>query len=135
MYSVELKQVGKTYHLDAVDVPALVDINLQIRPNCFTVISGPSGSGKTTLLNLIGCIDRANQGEIFVAGQNVQTMSDDALSAFRAQHLGFIFQNYNLVPVLNAFENVELPLLLTGAGRRERRERVEQALEVVRSLS
>ena len=131
MYSVELKQVGKTYHLDAVDVPALVDINLQIRPNCFTVISGPSGSGKTTLLNLIGCIDRANQGEIFVAGQNVQTMSDDALSAFRAQHLGFIFQNFNLLPVLSAYENIEYPLLLNKVPAAQRKQKVNALLDVV----
>src|SRR3990167_5055355 len=112
MHPVVLKQVGKTYHLDAVDVPALTNINLEIRPNCFTVISGPSGSGKTTLLNLIGCIDRADHGEIIVAGHAVQKMSDDALSDFRARNLGFIFQNFNLLPVLSTYENVEYPLLL-----------------------
>ena len=96
MYSVVLRQVSKTYHLDAVDVPALTDINLEIRPDCFTVISGPSGSGKTTLLNLIGCIDKPDHGEVLVAGQAAHTMSDDALSDFRACHLGFIFQNFNL---------------------------------------
>src|SRR5450830_581419 len=113
MYPVVLKQVAKTYHLDAVDVPALADINLEIRPNCFTVISGPSGSGKTTLLNLIGCIDRPDQGEVIVAGQSIGQLSDDALSDFRARHLGFIFQNFNLLSVLNAYENVEYPLRLT----------------------
>lgn len=131
MHSVILKQVGKTYHLDAVDVPALTDINLEIRPNCFTVISGPSGSGKTTLLNLIGCIDRPNRGEITVAGQAVQKMSDDALSDFRASHLGFIFQNFNLLPVLTAYENVEYPLIMTRVPAAQRKQRVLALLDAV----
>ena len=129
---VVLKQVGKIYHLDDVAVPALTDISLEIRANCFTVISGPSGSGKTTLLNLIGCIDRADQGEIVVAGERVQTLSDNALSDFRARHLGFIFQNFNLLPVLTAAENVEYPLLqrpdVDKAGRRRR---VDHFLDIV----
>jgi putative ABC transport system ATP-binding protein len=131
MYPVIFKQVGKTYHLDAVDVPALVDINLEIRANCFTVISGPSGSGKTTLLNLIGCIDRATTGEIIVAGQEVQKMSDDALSDFRARHLGFIFQNFNLLPVLTAYENIEYPLLGMKMSAAQRKERVRALLDAV----
>jgi putative ABC transport system ATP-binding protein len=131
MYPVVLKQVGKTYRLDTVDVPALVDINLDILPNCFTVISGPSGSGKTTLLNLIGCIDRPDHGEILVAGKPVQTMSDDALSDFRARHLGFIFQNFNLLPVLTTYENVEYPLLLAKIPAAERKERVLMLLDAV----
>ena len=131
MHPVVLKQVGKTYHLDAVDVPALSDISLEIRPNCFTVISGASGSGKTTLLNLIGCIDRPDHGEITVAGQAVQTLSDDALSDFRARHLGFIFQNFNLLPVLTAYENVEYPLLLTKMPAARRKERVMGLLDAV----
>jgi putative ABC transport system ATP-binding protein len=131
MYPVVLKQVGKTYHLDSVDVPALTDINLEIRPNCFTVISGPSGSGKTTLLNLIGCIDQATHGEIMVAGQPVQKMSDDALSDFRASHLGFIFQNFNLLPVLSAYENVEYPLILTKVPVGQRKQRVLALLDAV----
>src|SRR6204780_2778543 len=93
MNVVSMKQIGRTYHLDAVDVPALIGIDLEIRPNCFTVISGPSGSGKTTLLNLIGCIDQPDSGEVIVAGEAVQRMSDDALSDFRARPIGFIFQN------------------------------------------
>lgn len=131
MYPVVLKQVSKTYHLDAVSVPALRDINLEIRANCFTVISGPSGSGKTTLLNLIGCIDRPDQGEILVAGQLVQTMTDDDLSDFRARHLGFIFQNFNLLPVLTTYENVEYPLLLAKVPAAQRRQRVLALLDVV----
>jgi len=131
MYPVVLKQVGKTYRLDAVDVPALVDINLEIRSNCFTVISGASGSGKTTLLNLIGCIDRADHGEIVVAGEQVQKMSDNALSDFRARHLGFIFQNFNLLPVLTAYENVEYPLIRTKMPAAQRKERVLALLDAV----
>jgi putative ABC transport system ATP-binding protein len=131
MNVVVLNQVGKTYHLDAVDVPALVDIDLQIRPNCFTVISGPSGSGKTTLLNLIGCIDQPNSGEVIVAGEAVQKLSDDALSDFRARHIGFIFQNFNLLPVLTVQENVEYPLLLTRMPAAERKRRVEALLDAV----
>jgi len=131
MNVVSMHRIGKTYHLDAVDVPALVDINLEIRPNCFTVISGPSGSGKTTLLNLIGCIDQANSGEVIVAGQAVQKMSDDALSDFRAHHIGFIFQNFNLLPVLTVEENVEYPLLLARVPAAERKRRVAALLEAV----
>lgn len=131
MHPVILKQVHKIYQLDSVGVPALSDINLEIRDNCFTVISGPSGSGKTTLLNLIGCIDRPDQGEVIVAGQHAQQMSDDALSDFRARHLGFIFQNFNLLPVLTAYENVEYPLLLTGMPDAQRRQRVLALLDAV----
>jgi putative ABC transport system ATP-binding protein len=131
MNVVTMNRISKTYHLDAVDVPALVDINLEIRPNCFTVISGPSGSGKTTLLNLIGCIDQPNRGEIIVAGEAVQKMSDDALSDFRARHLGFIFQNFNLLPVLTVEENVEYPLLLARVPAAERKQRVGTLLEAV----
>jgi putative ABC transport system ATP-binding protein len=131
MDSVTLKAVNKTYHLDAVGVPALSDIDLEIRPSRFTVISGPSGSGKTTLLNLIGCIDRPDGGEIVVAGQAVRTLSDNALSDFRARHIGFIFQNFNLLPVLTAYENVEYPLLLTRTPPAKRRERVEALLAAV----
>ncbi len=131
MHPVVLKHVAKIYHLDMVAVPALTDINLEIRPNCFTVISGPSGSGKTTLLNLIGCIDRPDQGQVIVAGQDIQTMSDDALSDFRARHLGFIFQNFNLLPVLTTYENVEYPLLLTKMPAAERKQRVLALLDAV----
>lgn len=131
MHPVILEHVGKTYCLDAVDVPALSDINLEIRPNCFTVISGASGSGKTTLLNLIGCIDRPTTGEVTVAGQQISKMSDDALSDFRARHLGFIFQNFNLLPVLSAYENVEFPLILAKVPAAQRKERVLALLDAV----
>jgi putative ABC transport system ATP-binding protein len=128
---VMLNHVNKAYRLDAVNVPALIDVNVLIRPDRFTVLSGPSGSGKTTLLNLIGCIDRPDTGEIIVAGRAVQDMSDDALSDFRARHIGFIFQNFNLLPILSAYENVEYPLLMAGVGAADRRRRVDSLLRSV----
>lgn len=130
-HPVVLRKVGKTYKLDDVDVPALVDIDLVILPDRFTVISGPSGSGKSTLLNLIGCIDRADQGTIMVGGKAVQKMDDDALSDFRARQLGFVFQNFNLLAVLTAYENVEYPLVLAGMAPAQRRERVTELLDAV----
>ncbi len=126
-----LTHVKKTYRLDKVEVPALSDINLRIRSNRFTVLSGMSGSGKTTLLNLIGCIDQPDEGEIVVAGQSVARMSDDALADFRLRHIGFIFQSFNLLPVLTAYENVEYPLLLTRLAATARRKRVQELLEAV----
>lgn len=129
--AVILNHVNKHYRLGSVDVPALIDVNVLIRPDCFTVLSGPSGSGKTTLLNLIGCIDRPDDGEIIVAGQAVQHMSDDALSDFRASQIGFIFQNFNLLPILTAYENVEYPLTMAGLPASERRPRVELLLRAV----
>jgi putative ABC transport system ATP-binding protein len=131
MNVVSMNQICKIYHFDAVEVPALVDIDLEIRPNCFTVISGPSGSGKTTLLNLIGCIDQPSRGEVIVAGEAVQKLSDDALSDFRARHVGFIFQNFNLLPVLTVEENVEYPLLLSRMPPGERKRRVATLLAAV----
>lgn len=131
MDAVVLQHVSKTYRLGTVDVQALRDIDLEIRPNRFTVISGASGSGKTTLLNLVGCIDRPDQGEIVVAGERVQALSDDALSDFRAGHIGFIFQNFNLLPVLSAYENVEYPLLLTRTPAAKRKQRVDALLAAV----
>ncbi|AZP13052.1 ABC transporter ATP-binding protein [Undibacterium parvum] len=131
MNPVVLKNVAKIYQMDTVAVPALSDINLEIRANCFSVISGPSGSGKTTLLNLIGCIDRPDQGKVYVAGQDINSMEDDDLSDFRAQHLGFIFQNFNLLQVLSAYENVEYPLLLTKMPAAERKQRVLAMLDAV----
>ncbi|MGH8688350.1 MAG: ABC transporter ATP-binding protein [Burkholderiales bacterium] len=131
MNVVSLTGVAKTYHLDLVSVPALAAIDLEIRADRFTVISGPSGSGKTTLLNLIGCIDQPDAGEVVVAGASVQKLSDDSLSDFRARHLGFIFQNFNLLPVLTVEENVEYPLLLARIAPSERRQRVAALLEAV----
>jgi putative ABC transport system ATP-binding protein len=131
MHPVSLRNVGKVYQLDTIAVPALCEVSLDIRPASFTVICGPSGSGKTTLLNMIGCIDRPDEGEITVAGQSVQSMSDDALSDFRARHIGFIFQNFNLLPVLSAYENVEYPLVLAKLPASERKKRVLELLDAV----
>ncbi len=131
MYPVSVRHVEKIYHLDTVVVPALVDVSLDIRPGSFTVLSGPSGSGKTTLLNVIGCIDRPDRGEVIVAGQPVQSLSDNALSDFRARHIGFVFQNFNLLPVLTAYENIEYPLLLSKVAAPARRKRVLDLLEAV----
>ena len=131
MNAVTLEAVGKTYRLDAVGVAALTDIDLQIRSGRLTVISGASGSGKTTLLNLIGCIDRPDTGRIVVGGQDIAALDDDALSDFRARHLGFVFQNFNLLPVLSAHENVEYPLVLVGMPRAQRARRVAELLDAV----
>lgn len=131
VHPVILQGIHKHYRLDDVDVPALQDIQLVILPNRFTVIAGPSGSGKTTLLNLIGCIDRADSGTLVVAGRQVYTMDDDALSDFRAQRLGFVFQNFNLLPVLTAYENVEYPLVMAAMAPAQRRQRVQELLEAV----
>jgi putative ABC transport system ATP-binding protein len=128
---VELRGVHKTYWLDSVEVPALVDIDLAIRPNCFTVISGASGSGKSTLLNLVGCIDRPERGEVWIAGRPISGLDDDELTDLRARTLGFIFQSFNLLPVLTAFENVEYPLLNLGRPPAERRARVHELLDSV----
>ena len=127
----ELTKVERTYQLDAVSVPVIKGVNLLIRPAHFTVLLGPSGSGKTTLLNMLGCIDRPNAGKVEVIGCDVNSLSDDELSDFRAKNIGFIFQNFNLLPVLTAYENVEYPLLLAGMAAEQRADRVPKLLEAV----
>lgn len=131
MFPVSLRKLHKRYRLDSVEVPALADLSLDIRPGRFTVLCGPSGSGKTTLLNMMGCIDRPDSGEVLFEGQPVQAMDDDALSDLRAQRIGFVFQHFNLLPVLSAWENVEVPLILAGRARAERRARVQLLLDAV----
>jgi len=126
-----LTGVAKTYHMDAVDVPVIKGVDILVRHACFTVVLGPSGSGKTTLLNMIGCIDKPDAGEVVIAGTKVGELSDDALSDFRAKNIGFIFQNFNLLPVLSAYENVEYPLVLAGVPPKIRGERVPRLLEAV----
>lgn len=128
---VVLTGVEKSYRMDAVNVPVLKGIDLLIRPGNFTVVLGPSGSGKTTMLNMIGCIDRPDKGNVTVAGVEVNNLSDDELSDFRASSIGFIFQSFNLIPVLTAFENVEYPLVLAGMPANRRRRRVGKLLELV----
>src|SRR5580704_17409525 len=117
---VRLDHVARTYKVGAVSIPAVRDITLAIAPRVFSVIVGPSGSGKTTLLNMIGCIDLPDAGRIEVSGEDVLRLSDNALADFRARHIGYVFQGFNLIPVLSAFENVEYPLLLLGVSPSER---------------
>lgn len=126
-----LTQVKKTYHLDSVEVPVIKGVDILVRHARFTVLLGPSGSGKTTLLNMIGCIDKPDEGEIIVSDCKVGELSDDDLSDFRAKNIGFIFQNFNLLPVLSAYENIEYPLLLAGASAKKRGERVPRLLNAV----
>jgi len=128
---VQVRDVHKVYKRDRFDVPVLNGISIDVPPGDFLALMGPSGSGKTTLLNLIAGIDRPTRGQISVDGKEISKFSETALAGWRARHIGFIFQMYNLLPVLNAFENVELPLLLTKLSKRERREHVETALSIV----
>ena len=128
---IKLMGVSKTYRRGAQQVPVLAGIDLEIPQGSFEAIMGPSGSGKTTLLNLISGIDRASEGQVQVAGTDITRRSEDALAAWRMRHVGFIFQFYNLVQVLTAFQNIELPLLLSGLPAKDRRKRVETALSLV----
>src|SRR5580658_1145201 len=120
---VRLDHIARVYHTGSVSIPAVRDISLEIRPRVFSVIVGPSGSGKTTLLNMIGCIDVPDSGQIEVRGEDVLRLSDNALADFRARNIGYVFQAFNLIPVLSAFENVEYPLLLLNIPPAERRRR------------
>ncbi len=128
---VEIINVSKSYRRGNRTIPVLVDINLDIREGEFLALMGPSGSGKSTLLNLIAALDQADSGIIRVGGVDITALSENELAEWRAVNVGFIFQFYNLMPVLTAFENVELPLLLTGLSRKEREEHVEMALRIV----
>jgi len=131
---VEIKDLNKSYRRGTQVVPVLHDITFDITEVEFLVLMGPSGSGKTTLLNLIAGIDRADSGTIKVGGIDITLLSETELAQWRATSVGFVFQFYNLIPVLTAFENVELPLNLTGLSKKERKEHVEMALRLV-SLS
>lgn len=128
---VSLSNVAKTYKAGAVEVPAIKGISFDIPRQRFSMIVGPSGSGKTTLLNLIGCIDKPTAGNVVVGRQDVAALNDDAISDFRAQRVGFIFQNFSLIPVLSAWENIEYPLMLIGVSAEERRDRTTRMLEAV----
>lgn len=128
---VEIRHVAKSYRRGAQTVPVLADITLGIGEGDFIALMGPSGSGKSTLLNLIAGIDRPDSGELRVGGLDITRLPEAALADWRAANVGFIFQFYNLMPVLTAFENIELPLMLTRLTRKERRERVGLVLEMV----
>jgi putative ABC transport system ATP-binding protein len=128
---VQINNVRKVYRRDQFDVPVLNGITLDVPKGDFLALMGPSGSGKTTLLNLIAGIDRPTSGSVSVEGKEISRFSETDLASWRARHVGFIFQMYNLIPVLNAFENVELPLLLTSLNKKQRRQHVETALQIV----
>ena len=128
---VEVRDVHKVYKRDQFEVPVLNGVSLTVPKGDYLALMGPSGSGKTTLLNLMAGIDRPTSGRISVDGKEISAFNETRLASWRANHVGFIFQLYNLIPVLNAFENVELPLLLTHLKKRERKEHVETALNIV----
>jgi putative ABC transport system ATP-binding protein len=123
---IELKNVSKIYRLGSQSVPALSELSLTFEAGEFAVLAGPSGSGKTTALNLIGCLDRPTSGQVIVSGMNLGTASSRQLADFRLQNIGFIFQSYNLIPVLSAAENAEFTLMLQKVPKKRRRERVRR---------
>ncbi|WP_129706396.1 ABC transporter ATP-binding protein [Priestia megaterium] len=128
---IELVNIHKSYHLGKEEVPILKDINLKIYDGEFVAIMGPSGSGKSTLMNIIGCLDRASSGSYLLNEQEISTYSDERLAKVRNIHIGFVFQQFQLLPRLTAVENVELPMVYAGVTRKERRARAEAALEKV----
>ena len=128
---IHLQGVRKVYRRDSLEIPVLEGLDLLVEEGEFVSLMGPSGSGKTTLLNLLAGIDRPTEGRVVVAGEEISRLSESSLAGWRAAHVGFIFQLYNLIPVLTAYENVELPLLLTRLSKKERREHVTAALGIV----
>ena len=128
---IRVHSVSKSYWRDSFEIPVLNNISFDVPGGEFLALMGPSGSGKTTLLNLIAGIDRPDNRSLHVAGTDIATLNESRLAKWRSTHIGFIFQFYNLIPVLTAYENVELPLLLTSLSKQERRRHVETALTVV----
>ncbi|HEV8724322.1 MAG TPA: ABC transporter ATP-binding protein [Candidatus Binatia bacterium] len=128
---IQVQELYKSYHRDRLEIPVLRNINLEISQGEFIAFMGPSGSGKTTLLNLIAGIDKPTSGKILIDGVDVGELNETELAVWRSRNIGFIFQFYNLIPVLTALENVELPLILTPLSKQERRGHAESALEVV----
>ena len=131
MALIELRDVTKSYRRDQNEIAVLSGVTISIAEGDFLALMGPSGSGKSTLLNLLAGIDRPTRGSIRVADTEISGLAERALAAWRSRHIGFIFQLYNLIPVLTAFENVELPLLLTNLTRKQRRDHVMTALDIV----
>ncbi len=128
---VQVRGVSKSYYRDSLEIPVLRNISFDIPEGEFLALMGPSGSGKTTLLNLISGIDQPSGGDLMVAGENIAKMSEGQLAKWRSEHIGLVFQFYNLLPVLTAYENVELPLLLYKLSKSDRKKRVETALTIV----
>jgi len=128
---IEIKNLTKTYKRGTFDIPVLQNLSLNVQDGDYLALMGPSGSGKTTLLNLISGIDRPTSGEILIGGTDIGKLSESELAKWRSRHVGFVFQFYNLLPVLTAYENVELPLTLTNLSAKERKERVEGMLRIV----
>jgi putative ABC transport system ATP-binding protein len=128
---IQLRDVTKSYKRDALDIPVLEGVTIAVPEGDFLGLMGPSGSGKSTLLNLLAGIDRPTRGTVRIGDTDISRLSDSALATWRARHIGFIFQLYNLIPVLTAFENVELPLLLTALSKKQRRDHVMTALGIV----
>src|SRR6266513_3720488 len=131
MALIELRDVTKSYKRDAIEIPVLENVSITVDGGDFLGLMGPSGSGKSTLLNLLAGIDRPSRGSIRIADTDISALSERPLAAWRARHIGFIFQLSNLIPVLTAFENVELPLLLTNLSKKQRRDHVMTALGIV----
>jgi putative ABC transport system ATP-binding protein len=128
---INVQNVSKSYWRNNIEIPVLNNITINVEQGEFLALMGPSGSGKTTLLNLIAGIDKPSNGNIIIDGTNIAALGESALAKWRANNVGFIFQFYNLIPVLTAFENVELPLLLTKLSKSERKKQVETALTLV----
>jgi len=131
MSLIELRDVTKSYKRDAIEIPVLERVSITVGEGDFMGLMGPSGSGKSTLLNLLAGIDRPTRGTIRIGDTEISSLSERTLATWRARHIGFIFQLYNLIPVLTAFENVELPLLLTSLSKKQRRDHVMTALGIV----
>lgn len=128
---ITVNDVSKSYWRNSLEIPVLHNLTLEVEEGEFLALMGPSGSGKTTLLNLIAGIDRPSKGELNIAGTDIAKLNESALAKWRSSHIGFVFQFYNLIPVLTAYENVELPLLLTKLPKAEKRKHVESALNIV----
>ncbi len=128
---LELKNVFKNYYRGKTEIPVLKDINLEVGEGEYLAIMGPSGSGKTTLMNLIGCLDTPTSGDYILNGRKVNELDDNALADIRNREIGFVFQNFHLLPKMNALDNVALPLLYAGVNQKERRERAAEALKAV----